>query len=350
MRTLKNSILMFFSFLLLAFSQPILAQPQLLLDMRTGKVLYEKNAGIAWYPASLTKLMTLYIAFEAIENGRLTLSTPVIISAQAKKAPPSRSPLPANNAITLKDALYLVNVKSANDVAIALAETISGNQAAFIIKMNETAKKLGMSGTNFTNPNGLHSQLQITTARDLAILALSIRAKYPQYNSIFATYEIKLGETIMQSYNRLLINLWGTNGMKTGFICAAGYNIIATAKRDDKSLMAIVLGASSERERNEMAAQLLLKGFSGELSSTNKIITNIANEFSQTAKNMRPLICNSQNRNYVINQEKEFPFGLNSQPSFLNDRVITTTIKITSLGKIKSAPIPKPRINRQITH
>ncbi len=345
MRTLKNSILIFFSFLLLAFSQPILAQPQLLLDMRSGEVLYEKDAGVAWYPASLTKLMTSYLVFEAIKEGKVTLKTPVIMSKIAKKAPYGIA-LPSESAITLEDALYLLIVKSANDVAVALAETISGSQEAFVKQMNQSAKKLGMNGTNFTNPNGLHNKNQFSTARDLAILALTIKSQYRQYNRLFSTSEVKLGTKILQSRNNLLTGFIGTDGMKTGFICSAGLNIVATVKRNNKYLMVIILGASSKRGRAEMAAQLLLKGFSGELNGTGKTITRIGNRLDSSAKDMRPLICGGQARDYVATREKQFPYGLNGQPSFLNKNiVIGSRVNVASLGRIRNVPLPRTRPN-----
>ncbi len=330
-------------FFILLISSPLLAQPQLLLDMRTGEVLYEKEAGEAWFPASLTKMMTAYVVFEAISNERLTLKTPVIISSSAKKASGSKSGLPVDSAITITDALYLIIVKSANDVAIALAETISGSQAAFVIEMNKTAKRLGMSNSNFVNPNGLPNKAQVTTARDLAILALSIRAHYPQYNSLFSTYEVKLGEKIMQSYNNLLVDFLGANGMKTGFICSAGFNIVATANRGNKSLMVVILGASSKRERGEMAAQLLLKGFSGELSGTKKNIVKISNRFDKVAKDMRPQICGAQANDYVAQRNREFPFGLSGQPSFLKDNIIGKRVEIIPLGRMRNVALPRPR-------
>ncbi len=337
------SLLFFSALLFFILTFPLFAQPQLLINMRTGKVLYEQQAGEAWYPASLTKLMTLYLAFEAIKSGQLTLRTPIIISKNAKKAPPSRSGLDIDSAISLEDALYLINVKSANDIAIAVAETIAGSEANFITKMNFTAKKLGMSGTNFVNSNGLHNEAQFTTARDMAILALSIRAKFPQYNDLFSTYEVRLGDKIMQSYNDLLSKFRGADGMKTGFICASGMNIVATAKRGNKYLMAIILGASSKRERSEMAALLLKKGFSGKLKENGKIITHIANNPNSKPKNMRPLICGSEANNYLAKRRAAFPYGLKGEISNLGDIVLTKSKNITPLGKMRNVPLPKKR-------
>ncbi len=327
----------------LLFIAPLNAQVQLLLDMRSGEVLFEKNADIAWYPASLTKLMTLYLAFEAIKNNQISLNTPIIMTKEAIRARPSKSGLPLDSAITLKDALYLINVKSANDVAIALAQKLAGSTESFVKKMNQTAKRLGMSGTNFANPNGLHDKAQFTTARDMAILALSIRAHYPQYNYIFSTYELKLGDNIMKSYNNLLKKFRGANGMKTGFVCASGFNIVATAKRGNKSLMAVILGAASKRERGEMAAQLLQYGFEGRFTGSKKIITKIQNNPNSLPKNMRPLLCTEQANQYIAQRKQQFPYGLNDNKSFLKDDILTKTVKIIPLGKMREVPYPRPR-------
>ena len=347
MQSSKNILTAIFSCIIYIFlsTSPLIAQPQLLLDMRTGEVLYENQAGKAWYPASLTKLMTALIVFEAISAKKITLDTPIIISKNARNVPPSKSGLPLETAITIKDALFLLIVKSAHDVAIALAETISGSEKAFVLEMNRVAQNLGMTGTNFVNSNGLHNETQISTARDLAILALTIRARYAKYNDLFLTSEVKLGEQIMKTYNNLLTGFLGADGMKTGYICAAGYNIIATAKRNDKYLMAIILGASSIRERGQRTAQLLQKGFSGELLGTGKNIMNLNNEHNNIAKNMRPLICNANDKTYIVKKTNEFPYGLNGQPSFLNNNIIGKRVEINSLGRMRNVPLPRIRPN-----
>ncbi|WP_299346892.1 D-alanyl-D-alanine carboxypeptidase family protein, partial [uncultured Maritalea sp.] len=201
---------------LIATSAPGLAIPQLLIDMQSGEVLFEEDAGVAWHPASLTKLMTAYVTFEAIASGQVNLDTPVIMSANALKAPPSKMGFPVGTAITLEDALYLLIVKSANDVAIALAETIGGSEGKFVTLMNAHAKNLGLSNTFFVNPNGLHESEQVTSARDLAILSVVIRNRYPQYDGMFDTRTVEFGKAKLASYNILLTKFRGTTGLKTG--------------------------------------------------------------------------------------------------------------------------------------
>ena len=320
-----------------------LAQPQLLLDMRTGEVLYEKEAGEAWFPASLTKLMTAYVVFEAIADGRVSLNDPVIMSATAQKVPPSRSGLLTGDAVSVEDALALLIVKSANDIANALAETVAGSQSAFVAEMNRAARKMGLSASNFLNPHGLHNKGQVVTARDLAILALSIRARYPQYNSYFYTSEVRMGEVQMKSHNNLLTEFVGTDGMKTGFVCSAGLNIVATARRGGRSLMAIVLGASSARERGEMVAELLLKGFGGELRSAGKNIVVLANRQGSMPTDMRSNICGAGAADYSAARKEAYPFGLPGNQSNLNDDIIGKKITVANLGRIRNVPYPRPR-------
>ena len=316
---------------------PAWALPALLVDMQTGEVLYARDAGLKWHPASLTKLMTAFVTFDAIARGRVDLDTPVIMSARALKAPPAKVGLPVDTAMTMKDALYFLLVKSANDVAIAIAETVSGSVENFVAEMNANAGALGLTATHYVDPNGLSDEGQTTSARDLAILALTIRSRFPQYDAIFATEAVTLGKARLESQNDLLTHFAGTTGMKTGFICASGLNIVATAERNGRDLMAIILGASSGRERGEETAQLLLKGFSGEFSGLGRSVTVLANS-SAPATNMRPLICGKEAKTYVAARKQAFPYGLEGQPSFLQDKVVARTYAASLLGRLRNVP------------
>lgn len=329
--------------LVLALSvQTVFAQPRLLVDMHTGEVLFAEDAGLPWHPASLTKLMTAFVTFQAISTGRVRLDTPVIMSARAVREPPSRSGLPVDTALTLEDALYLLIVKSANDVAIAIAETVSGSVEKFTAEMNATAQTLDLSATHYVDPNGLSDRGQMTSARDLALLALTIRARYPQYSAMFATDAVQLGQSTLASHNELLTRFSGTDGMKTGFICAAGLNIVATAQRNGRALMAIVLGGSSARERDERTAELLLKGFSGDLPGTGQGLGEIAN-INAEPPDMSPLICGKQAKSYAAEQEAAFPYGLKDQPSFLDEEITGQVRDVSTLGRIRDVPLPRPR-------
>jgi D-alanyl-D-alanine carboxypeptidase len=327
---------------LIATSAPGLAIPQLLIDMQSGEVLFEEDAGVAWHPASLTKLMTAYVAFEAIAAGQVNLDTPVIMSANALKAPPSKMGFPVGTAITLEDALYLLIVKSANDVAIALAETIGGSEGKFVTLMNAHAKNLGLSNTFFVNPNGLHESEQVTSARDLAILSVVIRNRYPQYDGMFDTRTVEFGKAKLASYNILLTKFRGTTGMKTGYVCASGLNIVATAERQGRKLMAIVLGASSARERGELTALLLERGFDNRYKGTGKSVTRVAN-LASAPIDMREKICGKQAKAYVDGRKAAFPFGLEGQPTYLGDDVVPKRVRVHTLGKLVDVDLPRPR-------
>ncbi len=247
--------------LLCAFCAPASAGPSLLFEVSNGKVLFAEDADNHWYPASLTKLMTAYIAFGEIKAGKLALKQKISCSAMANAEPPSKIGLPVGGEMTVDLALQALIIKSANDVAMMLAESISGSEAAFVERMNETAKKLGMTRTNFANPNGLPSNDQVSTARDLAKLARAIVTEYPEYARYFAMVQMRYGKNRLVSHNPLLNSVSGADGLKTGFTCDSGFNIVASATRDGRQLVAVVLGDATSNERNTRAAGLLEFGF-----------------------------------------------------------------------------------------
>ncbi|MFT3733104.1 MAG: D-alanyl-D-alanine carboxypeptidase family protein [Hyphomicrobium sp.] len=254
---------------------PAAASPTLLFEPSTGKILYAEDIDDIWHPASLTKLMTAYIAFEAIKNGEIHLDDKIPCSLPATLQPPSKVGLQVGQTLTVQQALQAVIVKSANDVTVMLAEAISGSEAKFIERMNTTAKRLGMTHTNYVNTNGLPDPGQLTSARDLARLARIITSEYPQYASYWAMPDMRIGKRRLGSHNALLKTFPGADGMKTGFTCDSGYNVIASATRDDRRLMAVVLGESSGNERAIRAASLLEYGFQNydwkQLFNTNTI-------------------------------------------------------------------------------
>jgi D-alanyl-D-alanine carboxypeptidase len=340
MRLIIRGVLLAFSLLLSTVS--VLATPQLLIDMQSGEVLYEEDAGLPWHPASLTKLMTAYVAFEAIAAGRVRLDTPVIMSENALKAPPSKMGFPVGTAVTMEDALYMMLVKSANDVTIAIGETIGGDEQTFVQMMNMHARNLGMTNTNFVNPNGLHDPKMVTSARDMAILAVVIRNRYPQYDGIFDTRTIEFGGAKLASYNILLTKFRGTTGMKTGYVCASGLNIVATAERNGRKLMAVVMGAISARERGELAALLLERGFGNRYPGTGISVTRIPNLVG-TPTDMTPKICGSEAKAFVEQRKAAFPFGLEGQITYLGDQISPKRVRVTTLGKLVNVDLPRPR-------
>jgi D-alanyl-D-alanine carboxypeptidase len=240
---------------------PAAASPTLLFEPSTGKVLYSEDIDDIWHPASLTKLMTAYVAFEAIKEGKLHLDDKIPCSLVATLQPPSKVGMKVGEKLTVEQALQAVIIKSANDVTVMLAEAISGSEAGFIDRMNATARRLGMTHTNFVNTNGLPDPGQLTSARDIAKIARAVTSEYPQYASYWAMPDMHIGRRRLGSHNALLKTFPGADGLKTGFTCDSGYNVVASATRDNHRLMAIVLGESSGNERAIRAASLLEYGF-----------------------------------------------------------------------------------------
>ncbi len=233
-----------------------------LVDTKSGAVIDEKNATRRWYPASLTKMMTAYVTFKAIREGRASFDSAVVQSANSAAEPPSKMGFKVGTRLTVDSALKIILIKSANDVAVALAESIGGSEANFIAMMNAEAKRLGLTNTRFVNPNGLPDNSQVTTARDLAVLAMALRNDFPEAQKYYNHPGIRFGKKTLRSANReFLLRVPGANGMKTGYICNSGYNVAASVTRKGRTLIAVVLGAGSGLERTAFARQLFEEGF-----------------------------------------------------------------------------------------
>ena len=237
------------------------AGPALVFEPYNGTVFYAEDPDAQWFPASLTKLMTAYVAFQALKAGTVTPDTKLICSKEATEQAPSKLWLKVGESITLDVALKVLIVESANDVAVMIAEGVAGSQEAFVQRMNETAQHLGMTRTNFANVNGLPDERQVTTARDLAKLARAIIIEFPEHADLFTTIQVQVGKQIMRTHNGLLVSLPGADGMKTGFICDSGFNVVASATRDGRKLVAVVLGEQSLATRRVRATDLLENGF-----------------------------------------------------------------------------------------
>jgi D-alanyl-D-alanine carboxypeptidase len=238
------------------------AEAHLLVEADTGKVLEAENATYPWYPASVTKLMTAYVTLKAVKEGRTTLDTVLTVSPEAASQSPAKMGFRPGIQVTVDNALKMMLVRSANDMAVVLAEGVGGSIDGFSALMNENAKRLGMTQTSYVNPNGLPADGQITSARDLAILARAIIRDLPEYEYFVHIPSIRYGRRVTQNFNKLIGRYPGADGFKTGFICASGYNLVASATRNGKRLIAVVLGASSGQMRAVRAAQLLERGFS----------------------------------------------------------------------------------------
>ncbi len=238
-----------------------IAGPALLYDPANDKVLYAEDIDQPWHPASVTKIMTAYVTFEAIKAGKLSLTSKIPYSELANKMPASKIGLKAGSEVSVEFALKALIIKSANDIAVALAEAVGGSHDGFVAMMNATAKRLGMTRTRYVNPNGLPSPEQVTTARDLALLSRAVLKNYPQHAAYWAMPAMRIGKRRLRSHNSLLRTLPGADGIKTGFICDAGFNVVASATRDGLQLVAIVLGEPTPGERATRAGSLLEHGF-----------------------------------------------------------------------------------------
>jgi D-alanyl-D-alanine carboxypeptidase len=235
----------------------------LVIEADTGKVLEAENATMPWYPASVTKMMTAYVTLKAVKDGKITLDTLFTVSPVASSQSPSKMGFKPGTQVTVDNALKMMLVKSANDMAVVLAEGVGGSIDGFAVMMNQTAQKLGMTQTSYVNPNGLPADGQITSARDLAILARAIIKDLPEYEYFVHIPSIRFGRRVTQNFNKLIGRYPGADGFKTGFICASGYNLVASATRDGRRLIAVVLGSSSGTMRAVRAAQMLDRGFGG---------------------------------------------------------------------------------------
>jgi D-alanyl-D-alanine carboxypeptidase len=264
------------------------ATPYLVVDADSGQVLMENEATAPWYPASLTKLMTVYVALDAVRNGKLTLDTPLVMSARAARMPPSKMGFRPGTEVTLDNALKMLMVKSPNDVAVMVAEGVSGSVEAFADDMNATAQRLGLRESHFVNPNGLHNPGHVSSARDMAIVARALLRDFPDNADLFSIGALQLGNQYIPNHNGLLGRYPGADGMKTGFTCPAGFNVVASANHSGRRLIAVVLGAPTAKARNQEAADLFDRGFAtvGGSGSLESLPSG-----SGAAPNMRADVC-----------------------------------------------------------
>ena len=233
----------------------------IVVDAESGEVLFARHADSRRYPASITKVMTLYLTFEALTEGRVKLDDVITVSRRAASQPPSKLGLAAGQTITLDDAMKATAVRSANDMAMAIAEHVGGSQDRFAAQMTLKARELGMTNTRYVNPNGLPDARQVTTARDLAILARAVMRDYPQYYRYFGLHDWAYNGRDYRNTNGLLRSGDGYDGMKTGYTNASGYNLAASAVRDGRRLITIVLGGRTTASRNAHVAALMDTGF-----------------------------------------------------------------------------------------
>jgi D-alanyl-D-alanine carboxypeptidase len=280
------------------------AEPYLVVDFQTGDVLMQKDATEPWFPASTTKLMTTYVALSAVRDGRLTMDTPLTMSRRAARLPASKMGFKPGTLVTLDNALKMLMVKSPNDVAWMIGESISGSMDQFAAEMNAAAARLGMRESHFVNPNGLHDPDHYSSARDMAILTRALLTEFPDRADLFDIGELQLGRMIIRNHNGLLGRYPGADGMKTGFTCPAGWNIVATADHNGRKLIVVVFGSTSPRVRNNEAAMLFDRGFA--MSPTGQKIEALPASTVTSPPDMRDMICRGHGKAAALAMEEEF--------------------------------------------
>lgn len=263
---LRNAILPFLLFALafVAAAGPAAAASNyaaLVVDGNSGAVLFARNADAKRYPASLTKIMMLYVVFEELEAGRISMNTRFTVSKYASQQAPSKLGLRAGQSIAVKDAILALITKSANDVAVVVAEGISGSERAFADRMTRTARRIGMKSTTYRNPHGLPNSQQVTTARDLVVLSRNLMQRFPEYYKLFRTTSFAYGGHRYGNHNRLLGRFEGTEGIKTGYTRASGFNLVASVRRSNKLVIGVVLGGKSGRSRDAHMREIVTAAF-----------------------------------------------------------------------------------------
>ncbi len=331
------------------------ANPQMVVDARTGRVILHQDAFRKWYPASLTKLMTAYVTFKALKNGKLSLETPVVVSKKAADQPASKMYFKPGSKLTLDSALKILLVKSANDIAVAIAETVGGSVDQFVVMMNNEAARLGMNSTRFINPHGLPGKGQYTTARDLALLALQLKGEFPEYQGYFSLEGISTGKKDYSNFNTLIGRFDGADGMKTGFICASGFNQVSSATRNGRTVISVVLGSDSLAGRADDSANLLQKGLT---SPPNEGVpfaalapygdTTTVNDISAEICNPKAAKVRSENRDDAGRSVLHSPFihEMTRPPIYSFAGLIPGSEKLASTkgeNEIANVPIPQPR-------
>jgi D-alanyl-D-alanine carboxypeptidase len=271
---------------------PVMAGPYAIVDAATGEILLEHNSGAAWYPASLTKLMTMYLTFEQLKSGRLTLASPLPFSAHASAMPESKLGVAPGASITVELGLLALVARSANDVATALGELISGSEPAFGNLMTQTAQRLGMTATRFNNANGLPDPQNVTSARDLALLSLALLRDFPQYYGYFQTHDITFGQRRFETFVHFL-KLYApyADGLKTGFICNSGFNIVGSAVRDGRRLVGIAFGFRRADLRDEFLVRLFDQAFALKTGGNRLKVWQMRNEGGEPTKLFGPGEC-----------------------------------------------------------
>ena len=345
--------LFFVLLLLLIVTAPAQARPHILVDLTAGRVLSSNQAFDPWHPASLTKMMTAYTALDQIRAGAVGPDTNVMMTWWASKQSPSKMGYPPGTLIPLRDALAMIAVKSANDVSQAIAESLGrGKAETFAAMMNANAAKLGMTGSYFVNPHGLHHPKQVTTARDMALLARALRTEFPDWMWLWKTPAIRtvpVGQEkarTYRSFNTLLGRFEGADGMKTGYVCPSGWNFAGSATRDDRTVLAIVLGRNTATDRVIDSAKFLERAFEAgpEAAAARPKLDELVPTGTVPTEppNLRPVVCAVKLKSKP--GELQFlPAGVQGPPGPPREWLLpkprrVETLAVRTAGRIDPAP------------
>jgi len=320
MNTVKSILLLLLPIcLLLAPNTSYAGHAAIMIDAANGSVLHEENATHSWYPASLTKVMTLYMTFDALKAGEIQLNDILTASTHAARQPQSKLGLRQGEKLTVQDAILAVITRSANDAAVVLSEHLGGTEENFAIKMTAKGHSLGMYDSHFMNATGLPHPWQVTTSRDMAVLAWKTQQNFPNYYPFFSAHTFNFKGRELHGINKFTANYPGAEGMKTGFTCGSGYNLISVANQDGKRLIGVILGGMTSPERYQLMIKMMNNGFA------NRTDANPAANINAMASN--------------TGGTPPVQLGCGNMPQ-------------TSIGSnsTNDAYIPKAKLNRKFTH
>jgi len=332
--------LMAFVVAALAGGSALAQSPALVVEVDTGRVLHAERATDPWYPASITKLMTTYVALDQVRQGRARMDQLLTVSETAAALPPSKMAFKPGTQIRLDNALKIIMVKSANDIAATIAENLGGSVDGFADLMNQAAANLGMRESRFVNPHGLPDDRQQTSARDMAVLARALLREFPESHDLFNIGAIQFGRRIMRNHNGLIGRYPGADGMKTGFICAAGFNVVASAERDGRRLITVVLGSPSANERTMKAAELFDRGFMTRSTFLNPAVDSLPASVLPSPPNMRAVICD---RRGPAPDEDESSSTVSANPDSQSPNLLSSNVMAYAGGNAQGRTLLGPR-------
>ena len=283
------------AFALAGAGEAAAGNPALVVDVASGKVLLADRATDPWYPASITKLMTTYVALDLVRAGKFSMNSLLTLSPEAAAEPPSKMGFKPGTQLTLENALRIIMVKSANDISMMIGENLAGSAERYAALMNDASRRLGMRESRWYNQNGLPDERQQTSARDMAVLARALILEFPEHEDLFRIGALKLGRKVIRNHNGMLGRYPGADGMKTGFICMGGFNIVASATQNGRRLIAVVMGYPSAKERDLRAADLFDQGFASS-SWAMQSVDSLAPSGAMSPPNMRSYVCGPNKR------------------------------------------------------